>query len=566
MPTSSLSRRAWLEALTSLSALLILEPGLEAQQGPQQQTPMRINKEMLAQALKLIGLDFTDAQQEMMLQSVNRTVVGFEALRKLDIPLDTEPAFRFYPALPGKEPKPRASKFQPTKVKTAKRPASLDELAFAPVTELAPLLKSKQVTSTELTKMYLARLKRFGPKLNCVITLTEDLAWKQAATADEEIKAGKYRGPLHGIPFGAKDLFATKGIKTTWGAEPFQEQMIDHDATAIDRLQKAGAILCAKLSMGALAQGDLWFNGMTRNPWNLEQGSSGSSAGSASATSAGLVGFAIGTETLGSIVSPATRCGVTGLRPTYGRVSRYGAMALCWTMDKIGPICRSVEDTALVLNAMYGPDGHDGTVIDAPFDWQPQTAVSSLKIGYLKSEFDRMTGDRGKIYVDALEASRKAGMKLEAVELPTFDAGALRAILSAEAAAAFDDITRDGQVTKLKGQLPFDWPNSFRTARMIPAVEYIRAMRGRTLLQETMDKFMSQWDVIVCPPQSASLTITNLTGHPQIVVPCGFLNGKDPAGLLFTGKIYEEGTPMVAARAFEQATEWHKMHPKMDFA
>lgn len=563
---SPLSRRAWLEALTSLSALLVLEPGLEAQQGRGQQLPMRITKEMLAQALRLIGLDFTDAQQEMMLQSVNRTVTGFDSLRKLDIPLDTEPAFRFYPALPGKEPKPRASKFLPTKPKSPKRPASSENLAFASVTELAPLLKSKQITSIDLTKMYLARLKRFGPKLNCVITLTEDLALQQAAQADAEIKAGKYRGHLHGIPFGAKDLFATKGIKTTWGAEPFQNQLIDYDATAIDRLQKAGAVLCAKLSMGALAQGDLWFNGMTRNPWNIEQGSSGSSAGSASATSAGLVGFAIGTETLGSIVSPCTRCGVTGLRPTYGRVSRYGAMALSWTMDKIGPICRGVEDAALVLNAMYGPDGHDGTVIDAPFDWQPQTPVSSLKVGYLKSEFDRMTGDRGKLYADALEGVRKAGMNLEAVELPTFDTRALGAILSAEAAAAFDDITRDGRVGQLKGQQPFDWPNSFRTSRLVPAVEYIRAMRGRTLLQQVMDSFMAQWDVIVCPPQSASLTVTNMTGHPQVVVPCGLLNGKDPAGLLFTGKLYEEGTPLLAARAFEQSTQWHKMHPKMDFA
>ncbi|MEO8027371.1 MAG: amidase [Bryobacteraceae bacterium] len=563
---STLSRRAWLEALTSLSAMLVLEPGLEAQGRQQQPIPMRINKEMLAQALKLVGLDFTDAQQEMMLQSVNRSVVGFDALRKLNIPLDTEPAFRFIPALPGKEPKMRPAKFQPTKARAVKRPASLDDLAFATVPELAAFVKSKQVTSTELTKMYLARLKRFGPKLNCVITLTEDLALKQAAAADAEIQRGKYRGPLHGIPYGAKDLFATKGIKTTWGAEPFQDQVIDHNATAIDRLEAAGAVLCAKLSMGALAQGDLWFNGMTRNPWNLEQGSSGSSAGSASATSAGLVGFSIGTETLGSIVSPSTRCGVVGLRPTYGRVSRYGAMALSWTMDKVGPLCRGVEDCALVLNAMHGPDGKDGTVLDAPLDWLPQTPVSGLKIGYLKAEFDRMTGDRGKLYADALDAVRKAGMKLEEVALPAFDTGALRVILSAEAATAFDDITRDGRVGMLKGQQPFDWPNSFRSTRLAPAVEYIRAQRGRTLLQQEMDKFMSQWDVIVCPPQSASLTVTNMTGHPQVVVPCGFLNGKEPFGLMFTGKLYEEGTPLLAARAFEQATEWHTMHPKMDFA
>ncbi len=380
-----------------------------------------------------------------------------------------------------------------------------------------------------------------------------------------------------GIPYGAKDLFNTKGTKTTWGAEPYQEQVPSYTCTAIDRLEKAGAVLLAKLSMGALAQGDKWFGGVTKNPWNLEQGSSGSSAGSASATAAGLVGFSIGTETLGSIVSPSTRCGVTGLRPTYGRVSRYGAMGLSWTMDKIGPICRSVEDTALVLNAMYGPDGHDVTTIDAPFDWNPATPLSSLKIGYLKSEFERTGGfgqqanaetiaARKKIFEDVFVALKKAGAKIEEAELPQMNAQPLTVILNAEAAAAFDDITRDGRVAQLSGQANQDWPNSFRTSRVIPAVEYIRAMRERTLLQQNFHAFMEKWDVLIVPTGTATLQITNLTGHPQVAVPCGFLNGNNPQSVIFTGRLYEEGTALRVAHAFEQATEWHKMHPKVDWA
>jgi Asp-tRNA(Asn)/Glu-tRNA(Gln) amidotransferase A subunit family amidase len=341
-------------------------------------------------------------------------------------------------------------------------------------------------------------------------------------------------------------------------------------------------VLVAKLSMGALAEGDVWFAGTTKSPWNLETGSSGSSAGSASSTAAGLVGFSIGTETLGSIISPSSRCGVTGLRPTYGRVSRYGAMGLSWNMDKIGPICRSVEDCALVLNAMYGPDGHDVTTIDAPFDWNPATPLASLRIGYVKSEFERTFGGGGgrgrgnpdaaqqasarrKIYDDALEALRKAGAKLEEAELPETNAQQIVFLLQAEAAAAFDDITRDGRVTTLRGQGRGDWPNSFRTARVIPAVEYIRAQRARTLLQRQMDDYMQKWDVLVVPQGTATLTITNLTGHPQVAVPCGFMNGDAPQSILFTGRLYDEGAPLRVAHAFEQATQWHTMHPKMDW-
>lgn len=582
-----MNRRELLQLAPAIATLIATEAGIApsaAAQGRGEEPPMRITKDQLHDALEILGLEFTEEQRDMMLPGVNRALANYDTLRKINIPLDTEPAFHFRPALPGQEPKARTSKFAPTGSAKLVKFSGVEELAFLPVTELAPLVKARKVSSTDLTKMYLARLKKYSPKLLCVITLTEDLALDQAAEADKEIRAGKYRGPLHGIPFGAKDLFNTKGILTTWGAESFKDQVPSYNATCIERLYNAGAVLVAKTSMGALAQGDVWFAGTTKNPWNIEQGSSGSSAGSAASTSAGLVGFSIGTETLGSIVSPSSRCGVAGLRPTYGRVSRYGAMGLSWTMDKIGPICRSVEDCALVLNAMYGPDGHDVTTIDAPFDWNPAAPLSSLKIGYLKAEFERMGGPgrggrgaagpnaaeqaaaRKKIYDDALDALRKAGANLEEAELPETNAQQISFLLQAEAAAAFDDITRDGRVTQLRSQGRGDWPNSFRTSRVIPAVEYIRAQRGRTLLQQQMDDFMQKWDVLVVPQGTATLTITNLTGHPQVAVPCGFINGNSPQSIMFTGRLYEEGAPLRVALAFEQATEWHKMHPKMEWA
>ncbi len=515
----------------------------------------------------------------MALGGVNRNLDAYETNRKLDIPLDTEPAIAFHPSRAKKELYTAKTKFRFGKVE-APQFKTIDDLAFATVPQLAELIRTRKISSTELTKMYLARLKKYGPKLNCIVTLTEDLALKQAAAADAEIKRGKYRGPLHGIPWGAKDLFATKGIKTTWGAEPYRDQVIDYDSTVVERLNEAGAVLVAKLSMGALAQGARWFGGVTRNPWQPDEaqtGSSGSSAGPAAATAAGLVGFSIGTETLGSIVSPSSRCGITGLRPTYGRVSRYGAMGLSWTMDKIGPMCRGVEDCAAALHAIYGPDGKDITVGDAPFNWNPDTNISTLRIGYLKTEFEPQASptateqqrtqaeQRRAVYKTALEVLEKAGAKLTPIELPKFSTGSLRFILSAEAATAFDDITRDGRVNQLSGQSPNDWPNTFRTSRFIPAVEYLRAQRARTLLMREMEKLMSQWDVFVSPaPGSASLLVTNLTGHPAVVLPCGFVNDL-PVAIMFTGGVYDEVSPMRVALAFERATKWHTMHPKVDW-
>ena len=454
----------------------------------------RISKEVLECGEKIFGVDFTDAEEEQALAGVNRNLDTYEQIRAMDVPLDTEPAVTFRPYLPGKKPKPGATPGAKIKVTLQAPPArrsSLDDLAFLPVTALAPLVQRREVSSTDLTKMYLDRLKKYGPKLNCVVTLTEELALAQAAQADKEIRAGKYKGPLHGIPWGGKDLFATKGILTTWGAGPFQNQVFDYDATIVERLRDAGAVLVAKLSMGALAQGDRWFRGQTKNPVEPDRtqrsGSSGSSAGPGSATAAGLVGFSIGTETRGSIISPSAVNGVTGLRPTYGRVSRYGAMALSWTMDKIGPMCRSVEDCALVFNAIYGPDGRDDTVVDAPFVWTPDVPLAKLKIGYIKTRVrtagnrpptagpgaaravpevrdvvrDVPTGagaagchpkssvgcadERLKLLNERARVYRKAGATLHPIESAgtltrAFDA--LGFVLSTEAAAAFDDLTR----------------------------------------------------------------------------------------------------------------------------
>jgi len=570
-----MDRRTWLQLLSVLAAA---RPGYsaDAPEPPQQrrggQLPMRVTKEQLQAALVLMGLQFQDTEVEMMMNNVNRNLSTYEAIRKIDVPLDTEPAITFHPGLPDRVPIKGPAKFTTTfaKAKKAKAPSDLNDVAFWRISEIAPLMKARSISSTDLIKMYLERMKKYSPKLLSVITMTEELALQQAAQADADIKRGKYRGPLHGIPFGVKDLFDTKGILTTWGAEPFQTRMPTADATCVDRLYKAGAVLLAKLSMGALAQGDLWFKGRTMSPWaskasrdkgEYERGSSGSSAGSASCTAAGLVGFSLGTETLGSIVSPSAACGTVGLRPTYGRVSRHGAMALSWTMDKIGPICRGVEDCAIVLNAIYGPDGHDRSVGTDPFHWDPRKPVKNLKVGVLQKDFDRLQGDQKTVYDQALADLKKAGVNMQPVEYQE-ELSNITFLLQAEGAAAFDDITRDGSVRTLKGQNPGDWPNSFRTARLIPAVEYVRAQRIRSILVEKFEKFMADWDVIVLAPNNGLLGTTNLTGNPQVVMKCGFVN-EAPRNIGFLGKIYDEGSPLRVALAYEQVTDWHKKNPTL---
>jgi len=591
-------RRRFLTAIPAAVAGSFAAPALARQQA---QTPSRIDPSTLDCAEKIFGVDFTEAEEQAAAAGVGRNLTSFEQLRQVNIPLDTEPAITFHPYLPGKKPHGPATpgaKIKVTLTPPAARSSSIDDLAFLPITSLAPLLQRRDVSSTELTKMFLDRLKKYGPKLNCVVTLTEDLALTQAAQADREIKAGKYRGPLHGIPWGAKDLFATKGIPTTWGAGPFQNQVFDYDATVVERLAAAGGVLVAKLSMGALAQGDQWFKGRTNNPWNLERGSSGSSAGPGSATAGGLVVFGIGTETRGSIISPSAENGVTGLRPTYGRISRHGAMALSWTMDKIGPMCRSVEDCAVVFNAIYGPDGRDETTADAAFVWNPDVPLSKLKIAYVKNEFDppppgagregagvpagapggaaggrgrgglspeeqqRLREARLKVFNDVLDVYRKAGANPEPVEIPsniTSIANNIGFILTTEGAAAFDDLIRSKDASDPTLNT---WPNQFRTHRFVPAVEYIRAQRARTLLIREMEKLMSQYDVFLTPTNSATLGATNLTGHPAISLKAGFIDNR-PVELMVTGRLYDEATILRVALAYERGTEWHKKNPTL---
>jgi len=518
----------------------------------------------IASAEKIAALHFTAKERKMILNGVRRNPSNYERLRNTPLDNHVPPALLFNPILPGMEFEQTQSPLKYTVPADVQIPDNFEDLAFYPVTSLAQLIKSRKVSSTELTQLYLSRLKKYGPRLNCVITLTEELALEQAKRADEEIASGKYRGPLHGIPWGAKDLLSTKGIKTTWGAMPYKDQVIDEDATVVRKLEEAGAVLVAKLSMGALAMGDVWFGGKTLNPWNPEQGSSGSSAGSAAATAAGLVGFSIGTETLGSIISPSTRCNVTGLRPTYGRVSRYGAMALSWSMDKIGPICRTVEDCALVFHAIFGPDDRDLTIVDLPFNWDPSADLKDIRIGYLKKAFESENDDK-KNNEAALEVLRSLGIELIPIDLPDFPVYNISFILRAEAAAAFDELTRSNRDDLLVRQDRGAWPNSFRQARLIPAVEYIQANRLRTLLMQQMAETMEKIDVYIAPRRGgANLLITNLTGHPAVLVPNGHNEKEGPTPISFIGNLFEEASALRAAKAFQDATGFHLKHPDLD--
>ncbi len=522
-----------------------------------------LTREMIAAAESLAGLSFSDAKRDSMLGDLKENLDNFQKLRTLALDNSVPPALQFNPVPAGvKFDTRRRPQVWSTPAKLTV-PANLEELAFASVSELAELIRARRVTSTQLTQMYLARLKKYGPKLECVVTLTEELSLQQARRADAEIAAGNYRGPLHGIPYGAKDLLATKGYKTTWGSVPYKDQMIDADATVIQRLEAAGAVLVAKLTLGELAWGDVWFGGKTRNPWNLEQGSSGSSAGSASATSAGLVAFAIGTETWGSIVSPSTRCGVTGLRPTYGRVSRAGAMALSWSMDKIGPICRTVEDCALVFNAIVGPDGIDQTVVDLPFNYNAKTSARQLRVGYYQSAFEKDTTNKANNEA-VLATLRAAGANLIPIELPDYPVNDMSFLLGVEAAAAFDDLTRSGKDDLLVRQIRNAWPNVFRSSRFVPAVEYIQANRARYLVIQAMEKMMANIDVYVTPSFGGSnLLLTNLTGHPCVVVPNGFDKKGSPISISFVGRLYDEAATLALAKIYQDATDFHQKHPPL---
>ena len=510
-------------------------------------------------AEKLIGLKLTEAERDSMLDGIRENADKYEDIRSVNLSNSVWPAMMFNPIPVGKTFDSEQIPFQIDRPENVRRPANLEDVAFWSIPELAEMIRTRQVTSLELTQMYLARLKKYGPKLECVITLTENLALAQAKRADAEIAEGNYRGMLHGIPYGAKDLLAVKGYKTTWGAMPFKDQEFDTDATVIQKLEAAGAVLVAKLTMGALAWGDVWFGGKTRNPWNIEQGSSGSSAGSGSATSAGLVAFAIGTETWGSIVSPATRNRISGLRPTYGRVSRTGAMALSWSMDKIGPLCRSAEDCAIVFNAILGPDGQDQTLHDLPFNYRSDFDVRQLRLGYLKSEFENADSVSQPFLQAALDNFSEMGYELIPIELPDLPVWDLSIILGAEAAAAFDALTRSNDDDLLVRQIKNAWPNEFRTSRFIPAVEYINANRIRYLWIQEMAALFETVDAYISPSFGENLLITNLTGHPCVVVP----NGAAEQSISFTGNLFDEATILALAKLYQQATGFHKLHPDL---
>ncbi|HXF62534.1 MAG TPA: amidase [Caldilineaceae bacterium] len=534
------------------------------QLAPEQADSWPVTDAHIAAGGALIGLDFTEDERALMRKGVNEHLAAYGQIRGVPLPNQVMPAIRFDPRPPAPLPPSPRRPLTPSPAALPPLPddlpANIEALAFAPVTLLAELIRTRRVTSLQLTEMYLDRLKRYGPTLECVVTLTEELARAQATRADAEIAAGRYRGPLHGIPWGAKDLLATRGYPTTWGAPPYKDQVIDQDATVVQRLEEAGAVLVAKLTLGALAWGDVWFGGKTRSPWNLEEGSSGSSAGSGAATAAGLVGFSIGTETFGSIVSPSNECGVTGLRPTFGRVSRHGAMALCWTLDKIGPMCRAVEDCALVFDAIYGPDGLDPTVVDMPFDYQPGVDLSKLRIGYLKADFEVERPTKA-LDDQSLRVLRALGADLIPIELPDYPTDALLFILWVEAAAAFDELTRSNRDDELALQIEMAWPNKMRVARLAPAVEYIQANRVRMLVMQAMAKLMDQVDLYVTPTFGRSLWLTNATGHPQVALPNGFRANGLPSTISLVGRLYDEGTLLAVAKALQDATDFHRQIP-----
>lgn len=570
----ALDRRRFLSALPALGAgaALATNAALATEAlGAEAEKPGGLTKETLAQAEKIAGLEFSGADRELMLEGVEENLAAFRELRKVAVPNSVPPALRFEPLPPGFVMPTGPSGIEVGPGMTT-RPATDGDLAFLSASDLARLLAAGEASSVELTRLYLDRLERWDPLLHCVVTLTRERALAEAERADRERREGRVRGPLHGVPWGAKDLLAAQGYRTTWGGEPYVEQRIEEDATAVARLTATGAVLVAKLSLGALAWGDVWFGGKTRNPWNPEQGSSGSSAGSAAAVAAGLVGFALGSETWGSIVSPATRCGATGLRPTFGRVPRTGAMALAWSMDKLGPLGRSVEDCALAFAAIAGPDGRDATVLDAPFAWQPGSDPTKFRLGYVRSLFEAKI-EEGQEEAHAfakrsLEELERIGFSLIPIELPSeLPVRAMSFLLGVEAAAAFEELTLSGRDDLLSRQEVQAWPNVFRESRLIPAVEYVQANRVRTLLIARMAEVMRQVDAYVAPSFGGdNLLLTNLTGHPAVVLPNGFKKDSTPTSISFVGGLYEEGKLLRVAKAYQDATDYHLRHPDLEAA
>jgi len=566
------NRRDFLSLFATLGLTSTLFPGVLWGQVQEKKADV-ITNEMLAAAEQISGVHFTEAQREMMLEWVNDNRSLYSELRQVHLDVSVAPALHFNPILPGMKFNKEQLPVKYSDAANLKRPKKLENVAYWNIVDLAHLIKTKQVHSVELTEMYLTRLKKYDSILKCVVTYTEDLAMQQAQRADEEMAAGRYRGLLHGIPWGAKDIIAKKGYPTTWGAAPYKQQIIDEDATVVKRLEDAGAVLIAKLSTGELAHSDIWFGGQTKTPWDISSGSGGSSAGPGSAVGAGLVPFAIGTETGGSIVEPAIRCGVTALRPTFGRVSRYGVMPGAWSFDKIGPMCRTAEDCAIVLNAIHGADDLDPTVIDLPFNWNAKAEVKKIRVGYLKAAFDEEHAvPEEKINnLATLNKLRQLGFDLTVVRLPDYPIQApLLISWFGEVGSVWDEMIRTGQDALLTVQDKFHIGNLGRMTRTVPAVDYVRANRIRTLIMQVTSKIFDAVDVYVAPYGSTdnippvseqNLQLTNSTGHPAVIVPNGFTKKGTPTGITFIGNLYGEAELLSMAKAYQDATNFHLKHP-----
>ncbi|MDC6388245.1 amidase [Maribacter sp. PR1] len=524
----------------------------------------KFSKKDVKRSQALVGLSFTNKQIDTLYPYLQRNRKGFDSLRKYDLDYTVFPALKFDPLPLNFTPKPQAD-FPSWEIPNdVELPTKKSELAFYTIPQLASLIKNKKITSVELTQFFIDRIKKYDDVLQSTITITEELAMNQAQKMDEELTTGKYRGILHGIPYGVKDLMSVEGYKTTWGAEPYKNQQFDMTATVVERLQKAGGVLIAKLVSGSLARGDVWFGGKTKNPWDTKQGASGSSAGSGSATSAGLVPFALGTETLGSITSPSNRNGITGLRPTYGRVSRYGVMSLSWSMDKIGPMARNAQDCAIVYSIISGKDPKDPTTTDYPFGFDKNKDVRTLKIGYLKEDIDKDTSKSKDNLTKALGIFKKMGIKMDSLKLPEdLPFSSFDIILRAEAGAFFDDLVLSSDVDKMVEQDQRSRANSLRQARFIPAVEYLQANRHREVLIEKMYQLIKDYDVIISPSfGNRQLVITNLTGHPVIAIPTGLDKDKHPTSITLVGNLYDEASILLLAKAFQENTEFDEMHPE----
>ena len=581
------TRRRFLTALSSVGVGGTLVPGALLAQ-VQQSGDAKVTAAMLADALAVAGLTVSEEDQKAMLQAVNRNLASYEEVRKVAIPNDVAPPSYFSAIVPGMKVNRTREPLRFSSPPPVKRPVNLDDVAYWPILNLAQLLKTRQVTSAELTEMYLGRLHRLNAKLNCVVTFLDELARLEARKADEEIAAGKYRGPLHGIPWGAKDIIAVQGYKTTWGSGAFEDQMLPGDASVVEMLRDAGAVLIAKLTTGELAQGDRWFGGQTMNPWNLTEGSSGSSAGPASATAAGCVAFGIGSETSGSILSPSARCGITGLRPTFGRISRHGVMALAWTYDRLGPLCRYVEDCAVVMSAIAKPDNRDLSVAEIPFNWNARFDVKKLRVGYIQDAFDDARDKK------TLETVKAMGVKLTPMTIPEAPSDTLG--FGVESAAFFHEMVATGRDKKMANP---SRAASWRPANLIPAVDYIQSQRARAMMMAKLADATAELDVYIMPnpqggfgggrggrgaegaaatptpaaagrggrgnfqrsPVQRHFAMANAAGYPAINIPNGFLESGSPASIVFYARPFGEAELMALAKAYQDAAGFHLKHP-----